>query len=174
MNMKVLHSGSTAALPFTVWAKKPSTLKLVLKRFRNGQHHLAIKYLVNPAGKYMPGKPVGICLITARASVPPIGVMCSGGCPGLRTTPNGLQLQNSIQNTFGDSVDAGNHQAVALRRWRQSASDQQREHSGRQNTFFVTNRRTEHPPIAADPGTLVTNSYIEGDGYGLRSWRGGI
>lgn len=29
------------------------------------------RHLVNPAGKYMPGKPACICLITARASVPP-------------------------------------------------------------------------------------------------------
>lgn len=42
-----------------------------------------------------------------------IGVMCSAV---FWSQNNGLQLQNlTIQNTPGDSVDAGNHQAVALR-----------------------------------------------------------
>ncbi|MFB8787082.1 pectinesterase family protein, partial [Pasteurella multocida] len=53
---------------------------------------------------------------------------------------SGLQLQNlTIQNTLGDSVDAGNHQAVALRSDGDKVQINNVNILGRQNTFFVTN-----------------------------------
>jgi len=110
--------------------------------------------LVNPGGKYMPGKPAwymfDACQRKGSASV---GVMCSAV---FWSQNNGLQLQNlTIENNLGDSVDAGNHQAVALR------SDGDKVQI---NTFFVTNSGVDNT-LRNDrqTRTLVTNSYVEGD-----------
>jgi len=88
---------------------------------------------------------------------------------------NGLQLQNlTISNTLGDSVDAGNHQAVALRSDGDKVQLNKVNLLGRQNTFFVTNsgvqNKLQNDRIAR---TLVTNSYLEGD-VDIVSGRGAV
>ncbi|NEM65022.1 acyl-CoA thioesterase, partial [Escherichia coli] len=96
------------------------------------------RHLVNPAGKYMPGKPAWYMFDSCQSKrAATVGVMCSAVFWSQNT---GLQLQNlTIANNLGDSVDAGTHQAVALR----SDGDQVQINNvnilGRQNTFFVTN-----------------------------------
>lgn len=119
---------------------------------------------VNPSGKYMPGKPSWYmfdnCQNHKGASV---GIMCSAA---VWSQNNGLQLQNlTIQNTLGDSVDAGNHQAVALRSDGDKVQLNNVNILGRQNTFFVTNSDVQNRFLSGkqQPRTLVTNSYIEGD-----------
>ena len=131
------------------------------------------RHLVNPAGKYMPGKPAWYmfdkCQSNRNATV---GVMCSAV---FWSQNNGLQLQNlTIQNSLGDSVDAGTHQAVALR----SDGDQVQINKvnilGRQNTFFVTNSGVQNTlQNNRLTRTLVTNSYVEGD-VDLVSGRGAV
>ena len=93
---------------------------------------------MNPAGKYMPGKPAWYMFDNCqRKRAATIGVMCSAV---FWSQNNGLQLQNlTIQNTLGDSVDAGNHQAVALRSDGDKVQINNVNILGRQNTFFVTN-----------------------------------
>lgn len=93
---------------------------------------------VNPGGKYMPGKPAWYmfdnCQSKRGAS---IGVMCSAV---VWSQNDGLQLQNlTIENNLGDSVDAGNHPAVALRTDGDKVQINKVNILGRQNTFFVTN-----------------------------------
>lgn len=118
---------------------------------------------VNPSGKYMPGKPAWYmfdsCQNRRSATV---GVMCSAV---VWSQNNGLQLQNlTIANTLGDSVDAGNHQAVALRTDGDKVQLNNVHLLGRQNTFFVTNSDVQNRLLAnRQTRTQVTNSYIEGD-----------
>lgn len=118
---------------------------------------------VNPSGKYMPGKPAWYmfdsCQNRRSATV---GIMCSAA---VWSQNNGLQLQNlTIANTLGDSVDAGNHQAVALRTDGDKVQLNNVHLLGRQNTFFVTNSDVQNRLLDnRQPRTLVTNSYIEGD-----------
>lgn len=119
--------------------------------------------LVNPGGKYMPGKPAWYMFDSCQSkSAATVGVMCSAV---FWSQNNGLQLQNlTIANNLGDSVDAGTHQAVALR----SDGDQVQINKvnilGRQNTFFVTNSGVQNRlQDNRQTRTLVTNSYIEGD-----------
>jgi pectinesterase len=119
--------------------------------------------LVNPSGKYMPGKPAWYmfdkCQSNRNATV---GVMCSAV---FWSQNNGLQLQNlTIQNSLGDSVDAGNHQAVAFRSDGDKVQLNNVNILGRQNTFFVTNSGVDNT-LRNDrqTRTLVTNSYVEGD-----------
>lgn len=119
--------------------------------------------LVNPAGKYMPGKPAwymfDACQSKRNATV---GVMCSAV---VWSQNNGLQLQNlTIQNSLGDSVDAGNHQAVALRSDGDKVQINKVNILGRQNTFFVTNSSVDNT-LRTDrqTRTLVKDSYVEGD-----------
>ena len=119
--------------------------------------------LVNPSGKYMPGKPAWYmfdkCQSNRNATV---GVMCSAV---FWSQNNGLQLQNlTIQNSLGDSVDAGNHQAVAFRSDGDKVQLNNVNILGRQNTFFVTNSSVDNT-LRNDrqTRTLVTNSYVEGD-----------
>lgn len=121
------------------------------------------RHTVNPAGKYMPGKPAWYMFDSCQKQrTATVGILCSAA---VWSQNNGLQLQNlTIQNSLGDGVGAGNHQAVALR------SDGDQVHLnrvnllGRQNTFFVTNSDIQNK-IQANrlTRTLVTNSYIEGD-----------
>lgn len=119
--------------------------------------------LVNPAGKYMPGKPAWYMFDSCqRRRSATVGVMCSAV---FWSQNNGLQLQNlTIENNLGDSPDAGNHQAVALR----SDGDRTQINNvnilGRQNTFFLSNSDI-HNQLSdhRQPRTLVTNSYLEGD-----------
>ncbi|MCS5448754.1 putative acyl-CoA thioester hydrolase [Enterobacter huaxiensis] len=131
------------------------------------------RHLVNPAGKYMPGKPAWYmfdnCLSKRTAT---IGVMCSAV---VWSQNNGLQLQNlTIQNTLGDSVDAGNHQAVALRSDGDKVQINNVNILGRQNTFFVTNSGVQNTlQNNRLTRTLVTNSYVEGD-VDLVSGRGAV
>ncbi len=121
------------------------------------------RHTVNPSGKYMPGKPAWYMFDSCQKQrAATVGVQCSAA---VWSQNNGLQLQNlTIQNTLGDSVGAGNHQAVALR----SDGDQVQINAvnllGRQNTFLVTNSDIQNR-MQADrlTRTLVTRSYIEGD-----------
>jgi len=118
---------------------------------------------VNPAGKYMPGKPAWYMFDSCqnrRAAT--VGVMCSAVVWSQNT---GLQMQNlTIANTLGDSVDAGNHQAVALRTDGDKVQLNNVHLLGRQNTFFVTNSDVQNRMLPnRQTRTQVTNSYIEGD-----------
>ncbi len=129
--------------------------------------------LVNPAGKYMPGKPAWYMFDKCQSKrAATVGVMCSAV---VWSQNNGLQLQNlTIENNLGDSVDAGTHQAVALR----SDGDQVQINNvnilGRQNTFFVTNSGVQNVlQNDRQTRTLVTNSYVEGD-VDLVSGRGAV
>jgi pectinesterase len=119
--------------------------------------------LVNPGGKYMPGKPAWYMFDTCqRKGSASVGVMCSAV---FWSQNNGLQLQNlTIENNLGDSVDAGNHQAVALRSDGDKVQINNVNILGRQNTFFVTNSSVDNT-LRNDrqTRTLVTNSYVEGD-----------
>lgn len=118
---------------------------------------------VNPGGKYMPGKPAWYmfdnCQNSRSASV---GVMCSAA---VWSQNSGLQLQNlTLQNTLGDSVDGGDHPAVAFRTDGDKVQLNNVNLLGRQNTFFVTNSDIHNRMrLIGQPRTLVTNSYIEGD-----------
>ncbi len=119
--------------------------------------------MVNPSGKYMPGKPAWYMFDNCQNHRgETVGIMCSAA---VWSQNNGLQLQNlTIQNTLGDSVDAGNHQAVALRSDGDKVQLNQVNILGRQNTFFVTNSDVQNRLLSGkQPRTLVTNSYIEGD-----------
>ncbi|WAH53566.1 putative acyl-CoA thioester hydrolase [Pseudescherichia vulneris] len=119
--------------------------------------------LVNPGGKYMPGKPAWYMFDACqRKGSANVGVMCSAV---FWSQNNGLQLQNlTIENNLGDSVDAGNHQAVALRSDGDKVQINNVNILGRQNTFFVTNSGVDNT-LRNDrqTRTLVTNSYVEGD-----------
>lgn len=118
---------------------------------------------VNPSGKYMPGKPAWYMFDTCQNKrEATVGVMCSAA---VWSQNSGLQLQNlTVQNTLGDSVDAGNHQAVALRSDGDKVQLNNVHLLGRQNTFLVTNSDLKNRFMAdKQPRTLVTNSYIEGD-----------
>ncbi|BDH46614.1 pectinesterase [Salmonella enterica subsp. enterica serovar Choleraesuis] len=128
---------------------------------------------VNPGGKYMPGKPswymYQTCLNNRSAS---IGLMCSAA---VWSQNNGLQLQNlTIENSLGDSVDAGDHPAVALRSDGDKVQLNKVNLLGRQNTFLVTNSDLQNRFINnRQPRTLVSHSYIEGD-VDLVSGRGAV
>jgi len=131
------------------------------------------RHLVNPAGKYMPGKPAWYMFDNCQSKrTATIGVMCSAV---VWSQNNGLQLQNlTIQNTLGDSVDAGNHQAVALRSDGDKVQINNVNILGRQNTFFVTNSGVQNTlQNNRLTRTLVTNSYVEGD-VDLVSGRGAV
>jgi len=129
--------------------------------------------LVNPGGKYMPGKPAWYMFDRCQSKQSAtIGVMCSAV---FWSQNNGLQLQNlTIENNLGDSVDAGNHQAVALRSDGDQVLIDKVNILGRQNTFFVTNSGVENTlKNNRITRTLVTNSYIEGD-VDIVSGRGAV
>ncbi|MBK0353586.1 putative acyl-CoA thioester hydrolase [Leclercia adecarboxylata] len=129
--------------------------------------------LVNPGGKYMPGKPAWYMFDRCQSKQSAtIGVMCSAV---FWSQNNGLQLQNlTIESNLGDSVDAGNHQAVALRSDGDQVQIDKVNILGRQNTFFVTNSGVENTlKNNRITRTLVTNSYIEGD-VDIVSGRGAV
>nr|WP_225759273.1 putative acyl-CoA thioester hydrolase [Leclercia sp. Marseille-Q4284] len=129
--------------------------------------------LVNPGGKYMPGKPAWYMFDRCQSKhSATVGVMCSAV---FWSQNNGLQLQNlTIENNLGDSVDAGNHQAVALRSDGDQVQIDKVNILGRQNTFFVTNSGVENTLKSNRiTRTLVTNSYIEGD-VDIVSGRGAV
>ena len=129
--------------------------------------------LVNPGGKYMPGKPAWYMFDRCQSKQSAtIGVMCSAV---FWSQNNGLQLQNlTIENNLGDSVDAGNHQAVALRSDGDQVQIDKVNILGRQNTFFVTNSGVENTlKNNRITRNLVTNSYIEGD-VDIVSGRGAV
>ena len=86
----------------------------------------------------MPGKPAWYMFDSCQSkSTATVGVMCSAV---FWSQNNGLQLQNlTIANNLGDSVDAGTHQAVALRSDGDQVQIDKVNILGRQNTFFVTN-----------------------------------
>ncbi|MEL4014155.1 putative acyl-CoA thioester hydrolase [Dryocola clanedunensis] len=118
---------------------------------------------VNPSGKYMPGKPAWYMFDNCQSRrAATVGVMCSAV---VWSQNSGLQLQNlTIANTLGDSVDASNHQAVALRTDGDKVQLNNVHLLGRQNTFFVTNSDVQNRMLAnRQTRTQVTNSYIEGD-----------
>ncbi len=128
---------------------------------------------VNPGGKYMPSKPARYMFDNCQSKhAATIGVMCSAA---FWSQNNGLQLQNlTIENTLGDSVDAGNHPAVALRTDGDKVQINKVNILGRQNTFFVTNSGVQNRlQTDRQPRTLVTNSYIEGD-VDMVSGRGAV
>jgi len=129
--------------------------------------------LVNPGGKYMPGKPAWYMFDRCQSKhSATVGVMCSAVFWSQNT---GLQLKNlTIENNLGDSVDAGNHQAVALRSDGDQVQIDKVNILGRQNTFFVTNSGVENTlKNNRITRTLVTNSYIEGD-VDIVSGRGAV
>ena len=118
---------------------------------------------VNTAGRYMPGKPAWYMFDSCQSKrSATVGIMCSAA---VWSQNNGLQMQNlTIANTLGDSVDAGNHQAVALRTDGDKVQLINVHLLGRQNTFFVTNSDIQNRLLTdRQPRTLVTKSYIEGD-----------
>ena len=129
--------------------------------------------LVNPGGKYMPGKPAWYMFDNCQSKRgATVGVMCSAV---FWSQNSGLQLQNlTIENNLGDSVDAGNHQAVALRSDGDKVQIDKVNILGRQNTFFVTNSGVQNR-LQSDriTRTLVTNSYLEGD-VDIVSGRGAV
>ncbi|MDU5690345.1 MAG: putative acyl-CoA thioester hydrolase [Citrobacter freundii] len=124
---------------------------------------------VNPGGKYMPGKPAWYMFDNCQNKRGTnIGVMCSAV---VWSQNNGLQF---IENNLGDSVDAGNHPAVALRTDGDKVQINKVNILGRQNTFFVTNSGVQNRlENDRQPRTLVTNSYIEGD-VDIVSGRGAV
>lgn len=129
--------------------------------------------LVNPGGKYMPGKPAWYMFDRCQNKHSgTIGMMCSAV---FWSQNNGLQLQNlTIENNLGDSVDAGNHMAVALRSDGDQVQIDKVNILGRQNTFFVTNSGVENTlKNNRITRTLVTNSYLEGD-VDIVSGRGAV
>ena len=129
--------------------------------------------LVNPGGKYMPGKPAWYMFDRCQSKhSATVGVMCSAVFWSQNT---GLQLKNlTIENNLGDSMDAGNHQAVALRSDGDQVQIDKVNILGRQNTFFVTNSGVENTlKNNRITRTLVTNSYIEGD-VDIVSGRGAV
>ena len=129
--------------------------------------------LVNPGGKYMPGKPAWYMFDRCQSKhSATVGLMCSAV---FWSQNNGLQLQNlTIENNLGDSVDAGNHQAVALRSDGDRVQIDKVNILGRQNTFFVTNSGVDNTlKNNRITRTLVTNSYIEGD-VDMVSGRGAV
>ncbi|MET5962680.1 putative acyl-CoA thioester hydrolase [Citrobacter amalonaticus] len=131
------------------------------------------RHTVNPGGKYMPGKPAWYMFDNCQSKRgATIGVMCSAV---LWSQNNGLQLQNlTVENNLGDSVDAGNHPAVALRTDGDKVQINNVNILGRQNTFFVTNSGVQNRlENNRQPRTLVTNSYIEGD-VDIVSGRGAV
>ena len=128
---------------------------------------------VNPGGKYMPGKPAWYMFDNCQSKRSAnIGVLCSAV---MWSQNNGLQLQNlTIENNLGDSVDAGNHPAVALRTDGDKVQINNVNILGRQNTFFVTNSGVQNKlQNDRQPRTLVTNSYLEGD-VDIVSGRGAV
>ncbi|NYU09918.1 acyl-CoA thioesterase [Enterobacteriaceae bacterium CCUG 67584] len=131
------------------------------------------RHLVNPGGKYMPGKPAWYMFDRCQSKhSATVGLMCSAV---FWSQNNGLQLQNlTIENNLGDSVDAGNHQAVALRSDGDRVQIDKVNILGRQNTFFVTNSGVDNTlKNNRITRTLVTNSYIEGD-VDMVSGRGAV
>ncbi|WP_039029364.1 putative acyl-CoA thioester hydrolase [Leclercia adecarboxylata] len=131
------------------------------------------RHLVNPGGKYMPGKPAWYMFDRCQSKhSATVGLMCSAV---FWSQNNGLQLQNlTIENNLGDSVDAGNHQAVALRSDGDQVQIDKVNILGRQSTFFVTNSGVENTlKNNRITRTLVTNSYIEGD-VDIVSGRGAV
>lgn len=152
---------------------QPSEVKIGLSLDGNTDRN-TWRRIVNPDGKYMPGKPAWYmfqsCMNgSGNASV---GALCSAA---VWSQNNGLQLDNlTIQNTLGDSVDAGDHPAVALRSDGDKVQINQVNLLGRQQTFLVTNSDlTNRFNDTRQPRTLVTNSYIEGD-VDLVSGRGAV
>ena len=129
--------------------------------------------LVNPGGKYMPGKPAWYMFDNCQSKrSATIGVMCSAV---VWSQNSGLQLQNlTIENNLGDSVDAGTHQAVALRTDGDKTQLNNVNILGRQNTFFVTNSGVDNRlQNNRQTRTLVSNSYLEGD-VDIVSGRGAV
>ena len=131
------------------------------------------RHQVNPGGKYMPGKPAWYMYDSCQSRrAATVGVMCSAV---FWSQNNDLQLQNlTIANNLGDSVDAGTHQAVALRSDGDRVQINKVNILGRQNTFFVTNSGVQNRlQDNRQTRTLVSNSYIEGD-VDIVSGRGAV
>ncbi len=126
---------------------------------------------VNPRGKYMPGNQRGICTIAARANAATVSVSLLCGLLVTKQWP--ATAKSDHENTLGDSVDAGNHPAVALRtmvtRYRLTTL-----------TFSVVRTPSCHQQRCAEPSGnessaayAGTNSYIEGD-VDIVSGRGAV
>ena len=168
----VTHTTIQAALTIYGTGENPADVK-ISEAIDSEMDRNSWRHLVNPGGKYMPGKPAWYMFDSCQSkSAATVGVMCSAV---FWSQNNGLQLQNlTIANNLGDSVDAGTHQAVALR----SDGDQVQINKvnilGRQNTFFVTNSGVQNRlQDNRQTRTLVTNSYIEGD-VDIVSGRGAV
>ncbi|MGC6746601.1 putative acyl-CoA thioester hydrolase [Escherichia coli] len=153
--------------------EKPIDVKIGLS-LDGGMSPADWRHDVNPRGKYMPGKPAWYMYDSCQSKrSDSIGVLCSAV---FWSQNNGLQLQNlTIENTLGDSVDAGNHPAVALR------TDGDPVHRLTTLTFSVVRTPSLSPTAVCrtvwkrdrQPRTLVTNSYIEGD-VDIVSGRGAV
>lgn len=130
------------------------------------------RQVLNSAGEYQPGDPAWY-MFQSCLDRQDIGVMCSAV---LWSQNDGLQLQNlTIENSPGDSVDAGEHPAVALRTDGDRVQLNQVNLLSRQNTLLVTNSDIQNQPAedTRQPRTLVTNSYVEGD-IGIVTGRGAL
>ncbi len=126
---------------------------------------------VNPRGKYMPGNRRGICTIAARVNAATVSVFLLCGLLVTKQWP--ATAKPDHQNTLGDSVDAGNHPAVALR----TMATKCRSIT---STFSVVRTPSFHQQRCAEPSGNESpaayagaNSYIEGD-VDIVSGRGAV
>lgn len=121
------------------------------------------RHSVNPGGKYMPGKPAWYMYQSCLSQkTPTIGLLCSAA---VWSQNSGLQLQNlTLENSLGDTVDGGDHPAVALRSDGDKVQLNNVNLLGRQNTLLLTNSDLQNRFMDnRQPRTQVTHSYIEGD-----------
>ncbi|MDF7681550.1 putative acyl-CoA thioester hydrolase [Enterobacteriaceae bacterium ESL0689] len=117
---------------------------------------------VNPAGKYIPGKPAWYMFNNCQSQQETaVGMMCSAV---FWSQNNGLQLQNlTIANLPENNADAGAYQAVALRSDGDKVQLDRVNLIGRQNTFLVTNSDIQNRlQPHRQTRTLVNNCYLEG------------
>lgn len=118
--------------------------------------------VVNPHGQYQPGDPAWY-MYQSCAQRQPAGRLCSAT---VWSQNDGLQLQNlTIENVPDNTMDAGDHPAVALRTDGDQVQLDYVNILGLQNTLLVTNSDIDNRWLidAPQPRVLITNSYLEGD-----------
>ena len=130
--------------------EKPIDVKIGLS-LDGGMSPADWRHDVNPRGKYMPGKPAWYMYDSCQSKrSDSIGVLCSAV---FWSQNNGLQLQNlTIENTLGDSVDAGNHPAVI----RDSAINEGFNTAKPWADAVISNR-----PFAGNTGSVDDNDEIQ-------------
>lgn len=117
---------------------------------------------VNANGQYLPGDPAWY-MFHSCLNRQPAGLLCSAV---LWSQNDGLQLHNlTIENSLGNSVDGGDHPAVALRSDGDKLQLEAVNLLSRQNTFLVTNSDLNNHLLENNrqPRGFISNSYIEGD-----------